>query len=80
MISSIIEAPFLMKIKPNMSEQEIKWQRIYDLLDAKTKFLCLQYTKHMNNNFYRKKLFKENREWRIEQKTKRLSNCSYYGD
>ena len=34
---------FLIKIQPNMSEQEKKQRRIYDLLNAETKpkFLCL---------------------------------------
>ena len=47
MISSIIQALFKIKIWPNMSEQENKRQRIYYLLNAKTKpkFLCLPYTK-----------------------------------
>ena len=36
MISSIIAALFI-KIQPNMSKQEKKWQRIYDLLNAETK-------------------------------------------
>ena len=34
MISSIIQALFKIKIQPNMSEQENKRQRIYDLLNA----------------------------------------------
>ena len=45
MISSIIQALFFkIKIQSNMSEQEKKQQRIYDLLNCKTKpkFLCLQ--------------------------------------
>ena len=37
MISSIIQAFFKIKIQQNMSEQEKKRQRIYDLLNAKTK-------------------------------------------
>ncbi len=43
-----------------MSEQEKKWQRIYDLLNAKTKpkFLCLPYTKQ-RKNFTGKEPFKE---------------------
>ena len=56
MISSIIQAPFFfIKIQPNMKEQEKKWQRIYDLLNTKTKskFLCLLYTKQ-RKIFYRK--------------------------
>ena len=35
MITSIIQALFLIKVQPNMSEQEKKWQRIYDLLNSK---------------------------------------------
>ena len=55
MISSIIQALFLLiKNQPNMSEQEKKRQRIYDLLNAETRpqFLCLPYTKQ------RKRIFK----------------------
>ena len=37
MISSIIQALFLIKIQPNMSKQEKKQQRIYDLHNTKTK-------------------------------------------
>ena len=50
-----------------MSEQEKKWQRIYDFINAKTKpkFLCLPYTKQRKKNFTEKKeLFKEKWEWR----------------
>ena len=41
MITSIIQALFEIKIHPNMSDQEKKRQRIYDLLNAETmpKFL-----------------------------------------
>ena len=61
MISSIIRALFKIKIQSNMSEQEKKSQRIYDLLNAKTKpkFLCLPYTKQRKNFFTEKELFKE---------------------
>ena len=57
MISSYIQALFI-KIQPNMSEQEKKQQRIYDLLNTKTKlkFLCLPYTKQ-RKKFYRKRTF-----------------------
>ena len=60
MLSSIIQALFSIKIEPNMSEQEKKWQRIYDLLNAETKpkFLCLPYTKQ-RKFFTGKELFKE---------------------
>ena len=37
MISFIIQLIFFIKIQPNVSEQEKKWQRIYELLNAKTK-------------------------------------------
>ena len=70
-----------------MSEQEKKRQRISDFLYAETKpkFVCLPYTKQ-RKNFYRKRVFKEMREWRIEQKKKkkknekkkRLLNCFRY--
>ena len=36
MVSSIIQAHFLFKIQPNISEQEKNWQRIYDLLNIFT--------------------------------------------
>ena len=36
MISSIIQALFI-KMQPNMSEEEKKQQRIYDLLNTETK-------------------------------------------
>ena len=65
-----------------MSEQEKKWQRIYDLLNAesKPKFLSLPYTRQ-GKNFTEKELFKEKLEERIKQKLKRmLFNCSRYGD
>ena len=61
-----------------MNEQEMKRQRIYDLLNAETKpkFLYLLCIKQRKNE-----LFKEKGEWGIEQKTKRkLFNCLRYGD
>ena len=64
-----------------MSEQEKKQQRIYDLLNAKIrpKFLCL-HTK-LKEIFTGKDLFKEEGEWRTEQKMKRgLSNRSRFGN
>ena len=47
MISSIIQRHFKIKIQPNMSEQKMEQQRIYDLFNAesKPKFLCLPYCK-----------------------------------
>ena len=51
MISSIIQVLFfIIKIQPNMSEQEKKRQRIYDLFNAETKpkFFDLPYTKQRN--------------------------------
>ena len=58
MISSIIQPLFKIKIQPNMSGQEKKGQRIYDLLNAETKpkFLCLLYTKQ-TKTFYSKRIF-----------------------
>ena len=56
-----------------MSEQEKKWQRIYDLLNTKTKpkFLCLLYRKQRNIFFLLKKsILMKMREWRIKQKQK----------
>ena len=49
-----------------MSEHEKKWQRIYDLPNAKTKlkFLCIQ-----KKNIPKKSFFKEKSERKIEQKT-----------
>ena len=73
---------FFIKIQPNMSEQEKKQQRIYDLLNAETKpkFLYQSYTKQ-RKIFSEKELFKEKGEWRSEQKMKRrLFNCSRYGN
>ena len=58
MISSIIQVIFFVKIQLNMSEQEKKGQKIYDLLNAKTKpkFLCQPYIKH-RKIFYKKRAF-----------------------
>ena len=63
----------MIKIQPNMSEQEKKRQRTYGLLNAKTKpkLLCLAYTKQRKKIFTEKKLFKENGEWKMEQKMKK---------
>ena len=61
MISYIIQALFfIIKIQFNMSKQEKKQQRIYDLLDVRTKpiFLCLLYTK-LRKTFTEKEFFKE---------------------
>ena len=49
MISSIIQALFI-KIQPNMSEQEEKRQKIYDLLNAET----MPYTKQRKKNLQKK--------------------------
>ena len=64
-----------------MSEQEKKRQRIYVMLYAETKpkLLCLLYTKQ-RKNFTEKELFKKMGKLKIEQKMKRLFNCSHYGD
>ena len=68
-----------------MSQQEKKWQRIYDLVNAETKpnFICLPNIKQRKLFFFftEKKHFKEKGELGIKQKTKRrLFNCSRYGD
>ena len=64
-----------------MSEQEKKWQRIYDLLNAETKPKFAYYIQSKEKFFKEKELFKEKEDWRIEQKTqRRLFNCSHYGD
>ena len=59
MISSIIQALFKkIKIQPDMSEQEKKRQRIYDLLNAETKpkfFLSTVYK--AKKKFLQKKSF-----------------------
>ena len=49
---------FEIKIQPNMSDQEKKRQRIYDMLYAETKpqFLCLPYSKR-RKKIYRKRAF-----------------------
>ena len=59
------------KIQPNMSEQEKKRQRIYDLLHAETKpkFLCLPYTKQ-RKKIPEKGLFKEKGSGRLNEKWK----------
>ena len=63
---------FLIKIQPNMCEQEKKWQRICDLLNTKTK---------QRKIFTVKELFKEKEEWRIKQKMKRrFFNFTRNGD
>ena len=67
---------FSIKIQPNMSEQEKKRQRIYDLLNAETKpkFLCLPYTKQRKKFFYRKKSFLKKRGG-VEDWTKKGKEC-----
>ena len=77
MISSIRALSFI-KIQPNMSEQEKKRQRIYDLLNAETKskFLCLLYTKQ-KKKIIDKRALKGKGEVQNWTKTKRtLFNCS----
>ena len=60
MVISIIQAHFKMKIRPNMSEQEKEFQRIYDVFNAKTnpQFHCLLYTKQRKQFFTEKELFR----------------------
>ena len=80
MISSIVQTPFLIKIRPNMSERKKKQQLIYDLLNAETKpkvSLSTVY-KAKKKILQKKELFKEKV---LNQKTKRrLFNCSRNGD
>ena len=74
MINSIIQNN-LIKIQRNMSDQEKKQQRIYDLLNAerKSKCLCLQETKQRRKKISQKKSFgKQKGKVRIEQKTLRM--------
>ena len=58
MIGSIFKH-FFTKNQPNMSEQEKNQQRIYDLLNAKSKpkFLCLPYTKQRRKKITEKEFF-----------------------
>ena len=69
-ISSIIQAFYFIKIQLYISEQEKKRQRIYGLLNAKTKpkvpLSTIYKTKKILFFFY-KRGFKEKGEWRIEQ-------------
>ena len=53
-----------------MSEQEKKQRRIYDLLNAETKFLCLLYTKQKKKYFSEKRFLKKNGLLRIDQPKK----------
>ena len=66
--------PFFIKIQPNMSEQEKKWQRIYDLLNTETKkkvsLSTLYKAKKKKKKIQKKELFNEMGEWGIEQKWK----------
>ena len=67
MISSIIQGLSFINIQPNMSEQEKKrW--IYDLLFAENKPKFFVYSIQSKD---KKSIFKEKREYRIEQKTKK---------
>ena len=78
MISSIIQAPLKNNIQPNISEQEKKRKRIYDLLNAKVSLS----TVYKVNIFQEKEIFKE--KWgsgRLNKKTKTgLFNGSRCGD
>ena len=62
MISSIIQPLFFIKVQPNMNEQEKK-QRVYDLLNVKTKPKCLylSYIKK-RKKITEKEIFKEKGE------------------
>ena len=67
-----------------MSEQEKKFQRIYDLLNSETtpKFLCLLYTKQRKIILQKKSFLRKSGERRIEKKKtkRRLFNSSRYND
>ena len=81
MITTIIQAHFLIEIHLNISEQENKWQIISDLFNAETMptVICLPYAKKRKNCW--KRVFKENGVWRIEQQTKRrFLNYPRWGD
>ena len=60
------------QILPNMSDQEKKRQRIYDLLNAETKpnFLCLPYKKQ-KKFLIEKELFEEKGWEGLDQKKKK---------
>ena len=75
MISSIIQALFLIKDQTNMSEQEKKRQRNSNLLNVETKqkFLCLSYTKQESFGvfFLHKKCFlRKRKSGGLKKKTK----------
>ena len=70
-------------------EEEKKQQRIYDLLDAKTKpkriskiiGVSLSTIYKAKKIFLQKSFLRVGEEWKIEQKMKRrLFNCSHYGN
>ena len=70
MISSIIQTLFKL-IQPKMNDQEKKRQRIYDMLDTETQpKVSLSTVYKAKKIFYRKRAFKKNGKWRIEQKLK----------
>ena len=73
MISSIMQALFfVIKFQPNMSEQEKKQQRIYNLLNAeiKLKFLCLLYIKQRNFFLQKKSFLRKRRSGGLKKKRK----------
>ena len=91
MISSIISSTFFrIRIQPNMSEQEKKRQRIYDLLytESKPKFLVYHIQSKQLSFFFlffffteKYLFFRKKGKWRIEQKKKKsLFNWSRYTD
>ena len=55
MISSTIQALFKIKIQPNMSEQEKKRLRMYDLLDVKNQAKIPLSTMYKAKNFFLQK-------------------------
>ena len=59
MIRSIIQALSLVKIQPNISEQDWKRQSIYDLLDAETKPKFVYSIKSKENIFTENELLRK---------------------
>ena len=64
---------FLIKSHLNISEQEKKRQKVYDLFNTETKpnFLCMLYTKQRKFIFTEKELFTRKKQWKMEHKTKK---------
>ena len=61
---------FFIKILPNMSEQEKKRQRIYDLHNAETSFFVYR-IQSKEKKSQKKSFFNEKGEWMIVQKNEK---------